>query len=103
ATLTPCTRRSLLLLSSAAAGLSLLEDAFVRLGVSDISEERVGHGNLAIRQVHRGRGRPVLAEELLDRGYGGTPKLDKRVAIPCVGNGGPQDIAQPHRAEVAQD
>ena len=90
-------------LAPAAAGLGLLQDALVGLGVPHVGEERVGRRHLAAGQIDGGRGRPVLAEELLDRGYGGAGALDQRIAVAGVSDGRLQHVAQPERAEVAQD
>ena len=49
-------------LASAAAGLGLLEDALVGLGVPLVGEQRAGRRHLAAGQIDGGRRRPVLAD-----------------------------------------
>ena len=46
-----------------------------------IGEQRAGRRHLAVAQIDGGRGRPVLAEQLLHRGDGGVGALDQRMAV----------------------
>ena len=86
----------------AAGALGFLQDAGIGFRQRLVGEQRAGLRHLAVRQIDRGRGRPVRAEQFLDGLDGGGGALDQRIAVAGVGDGGLQHVAQPHRAVVAQ-
>ena len=75
-----------------------------RIGVGDrrIGEQRAGLRHLAAAQIDRGRGRPVLAEQLLHGGDGGIGALHQRVAVARIGDRRRQHVGEPQGAVVAQ-
>ena len=67
-----------------------------------VGEQRAGLRHFVVRQIDRGRRRPVLAEQFLDGLDGRRGALDQRIAVAGIGDRGLQHVAQPHRAVVAQ-
>ena len=86
----------------AAGALGFLQHARIGRGERLVGEHHALLGHLAAGQIHRGRGRPVLAEQLRDRGDGGAGALDQRMAVLRVGDRGGQHVGERHGAVVAQ-
>ena len=83
-----------------ARALGFLEDAGVGFREFFVGEQRAGPRHFIVRQIDRGRCRPVLAEQLLNDLDGRRRTLDQRIAVAGVGDRRLQHIAQPHRAVV---
>ena len=95
-------RRIDLMLAAAARALRLAHDPPVGLGVAAVGEQGAGLRHPAARQIDRGRGRPVPAEQLLDAGDGGAGALDQRMALGRVAERRRQHVGERHGAVVAQ-
>ena len=61
-----------------------------------------GSGTLAVRHIDRRRGRPMIAEQLLDHGDGGAGALHNRMAALRVIDRRRQHVFESHGAVVAQ-
>ena len=102
-TVRPGFSRALDLRDAVGAGaFGLFQDAGVGFRELLVGEQRAGPRHFVVRQVDRGRCRPVLAEQFLDDLDGRRRALDQRIAVAGVGDRGLQHVAQPHRAVIAQ-
>lgn len=88
--------------AASAAALGFAEDAGVGCCQRLVDEERSGFRHLTVRKIHRGRGRPMLTEQLLDGLDRGAGAFDQRIAVAGVGDRGLQHVAHVHRAVVSQ-
>ena len=91
-----------LLVAIAADALGLAQDARIGFGELLVDEQRARRRHLAARQIDRRRGRPVLAEQLLDRADGEARALDQRLAFSGVVDRGLEHVGERHGAVVAQ-
>ena len=65
----------------AAGALGFLDDAGIGGGERFVGEQRAGRRQRVVRQVHRGRGRPILAEQVGDHRDRGIGALEQRIAV----------------------
>ena len=70
----------------AARALGLAQHARIGLGQRRVGEQRAGLRHLAAGQIDRGRGRPVVAEQLLDASRWSRSRA-RPAGWPCVGIG----------------
>ncbi len=90
-------------LATAASGFGLVKDALVGFGVANVTEQRALLRHLGPRQIDLGRGRPVVAEQILDGVDRRHRALDQRMAMPGVTDGGFEHVAQMHGAVLFED
>ena len=90
------------LLLAAADALRLLQDAGIGRGQRRVGEQRAGVRHLAAGQIDRGGGRPVLAEQVLDRADGGVGAFDQRVPFAGIEDRRREHVGELHGAVVAQ-
>ena len=85
-----------------AGAFRLLQDAGIGFREFLVGEQRAGFGHFIVRQIDRGRGGPVLPEQLLDDLDRCRCAFDQRIAVAGIGDGRFEHVAQPQRAVVAQ-
>lgn len=90
-------------IAAAAAALGFAQDPGVGGRQRLVGEQRAGLRHLAVRQIDRGRCRPVLAEQLLDGLDRGAGALDQRIAVAGIGDRRLQHVAHAHGAVLAQE
>ena len=89
-------------LAAAAAALRLAQDTVVSRSHLRIGEHGAGRRHLAVAQIDRRRGRPVIAELVFDHVDGGAYALDQRIAVLSIADRRRQHIGNAHGAVVAQ-
>ena len=86
----------------AAGALGFLDDAAIGCRERLVGEQRAGRRHFVVRQIDRGRGRPILAEQLRHRGDRGIGALEQRMAVLRVADRRRQHVGKRHGAVVAQ-
>ena len=86
----------------AADTFGFAQNAPIGIGQRLVGKQRARLRHVSVRQIDRRGGRPMLLEELFDRGDRGAGALDQRMALAGVIDRGRQHLGQIHGAVVAQ-
>ena len=87
----------------AAGAFGLVKDPPIGCRQCRVGEQRARRRHRAVRQINRGRTRPMRAKHLGHHGDGRGGALDQRMAALRVADRRREDVGEPQRAVVAQD